>query len=148
MIQEGRRKFLRFLGASAVAAPVAAKEAAIAMGLTNGVGGSMIGAPIGSLAPMSGAGAMRNGFDPFYAASEVARLKKQIDGLLTDDARDKARREARGSSLVLDPDIAAMRSLSPAAARRLQVERNIGRRIDSERSWIETQIANLLGSGP
>lgn len=146
MIQEGRRKFLRFLGASAVAAPVAAKEAAIAMGLTNGVGGSMIGAPIGSLAPMSGA--KGNGFDPFYAASEVARLKKQIDGLLTDDARDKARREARGSSLVLDPDIAAMRSLSPAAARRLQVERNIGRRIDSERSWIETQIANLLGSGP
>lgn len=148
MIQEGRRKFLRFLGAGAVSAPVAAKETALAMGLTNGVGGSMIGTlsgslPAGRLALVSGA-PIGNGFDPLYVTSEVARLKRHIASLLTDDAREKARREARGSSLVLDPDIAAMRSLSPAAARRLQVERNIDRRIESERGWIESQIANLL----
>lgn len=143
MIQEGRRRFLRFVGTSVAAAPVAVKEAASAMGLVNSVGsGRMLGgeAPVGSL----GVNACPSIADPLWKASEVARLKSQIASLLTSEARERARREAMGSTFVLDPDIASMRSISPSVARALQVERVITRRIEGEKGWMEREIARLI----
>lgn len=148
MIQEGRRKFLRFIGASAVAAPAAVKETAAAMGLMDGVasGGRYIG---GGPVPSLSGGFPKVGSckpsDPILVASEVIREKARIAALFTDETRERVRREAQGSTVVLDSDIAAMRSPSPAAKRLLQIERNIDRRLHGEKSWIERNIRMLLG---
>lgn len=148
MIQEGRRKFLRFIGASAVAAPAAVKESAAAMGLMDGVasGGMYIGS--GPVASLSG-GFPKVGScqpsDPILVANKVISEKARIAALFTDETRERVRREAQGSTVVLDSDIAAMRSPSPASKRLLQIERNIDRRLHGEKSWIERNIRMLLG---
>lgn len=105
----------RFLGA-AVAAPVAAKEAAQKMGLES----------LASMPPGAGANA---GIDSAFINAPPG-LANDVDwakrGLATlDSPREVAHRAlmAKHQARILDADLAAMRSISPSAAYTLQRQR-------------------------
>lgn len=117
-----------------MAAPVAAKEAAVAMGLNPSLGGASIGvAPTPMLTSPASIGSQ--------LADWVTRMR-DLDRL---SARDEMRQQMRGG-MTLDPDIAAMRAISPAMARAMQTERNIDRALASERNWIQREIDRLMAA--
>lgn len=123
------------LGVAPVAAPVAAKEAAVAMGLSSGA---------------SAAGMMLGGNGPmvdqvgFGITNEKDNIAKRMAALLSSNARDEARREM-GRGRLLDADIAALRSVSPAFANVVQIERDIDARIDNEKRWLNRRLSDLTG---
>lgn len=130
-----RRSFLRMLGVAPVAAPVAAKEAAVAMGLSSSAGTA--GMMLGGNVPMSA----QVGFG---ITNEKENIAKRMAALLSSNARDEARREI-GRGRLLDADIAALRSVSPAFANVVQIERDIDARIDNEKRWLNRRLSDLTG---
>lgn len=106
--------------AAPAALPVIAKEAAGKIGLQGVLGGASSFLP-----PMSGGGDISAGESwPQMMLRRFWRPSQQRE------RRTHAREHARR----LDPDLAAMRSISPAAAYRIQVGRCLER---SEREWQE-----------
>ena len=123
-----RRGFLKFLSVSPVAAPVAAKEAAYAMGLNGSIGG--LGehgmAPVG--------GQIYDG-----PVSSKSWIIDQVKSLFSEEERENRRLAALDYGRRLDPDLASMRSVSPAFAYRAQVARS-ERRIEArQKSWLRLQ---------
>lgn len=121
-----RRSILTMIGLAPIAAPVAAKEAAGRMGLssicevqnTDLLGHGLIGPTPGPDNAWARNGLLKLlGRDP-YKMQEIERA---------------ARREARS----LDPDIAALRSMSPSVAYSIQRKRCEERIFSAEKSWLE-----------
>lgn len=114
-----RRKFLALVGA----APAVAKEAAsAAMGLSG---------PIGQISAMVGANAATPSGYPISTNDSGSWIQKALDRLNSDKGRAEIARDAKGMARILDPDLAALRSMSPSVAYRIQ------------RSRIEDEILTL-----
>lgn len=130
-----RRGFLKLLGMAPVAAPVAAKEAAVSMGLEGALGGSVAAAiPMGS---------------PIADGSKDW-LKERISEHLSGESDAEYKANARHDARRLDPDLAALRSVSPAWAYQKQVERAYQRNKQSQDTWLtkaarKAGLFNILG---
>jgi hypothetical protein len=135
-----RRGFLKLLGMAPVAGPVAAKEAAASMGLEGVIAGaSMVGGAIPSGSPIS------TGDNLDWLKD---RIREHVSGEIDADYKANARHDARR----LDPDLAALRSVSPAWAYTQQVERAYQRNKQIQETWLsktarKAGLFNLLGSG-
>lgn len=127
-----RRGFLRLIGAAPVAAPVALKEAAVSMGLSG---------PIGMGAAALG-GIPANGGYPI--GPDKGWLMKQLTELYSPQKQDEFHQQARHMARVLDADIAALRSISPARAYQMQIERAVAQLTANEKSWIERRLSELV----
>ncbi len=129
-----RRKFLKFAGAAPVAIPVAAKEAAVKMGL-------------GSAPTLTMLGNYNAGY-PISAAidapsSELDYLCDQLKQTVED--KQDIFRETKRDLIRMDADLAALRSVSPSWVGMRLVEREAARRIESRTSWLEKRIKKLSG---
>lgn len=134
-----RRGFLRLIGAAPVALPVAAKEAAVSMGLSGPLGAAAASQYIGN-----SCGAVPMPCDP---SQEIMYYKDRLASIVSSENMLRYRQEARNEARILDADIAAMRAISPSAAYAMQVERVVQRRIQQERSWIDQGLAKLKSLG-
>ena len=79
-------------------------------------------------------------------AREVTRLRTGLAKLLGRSAEDLARERRSMSANWLDPDLAAMQSLSLDYRLKKQRDRNFQRQQEEQRGWIESRIADLLNS--
>lgn len=132
MANIARRGFLKLLPASVMAAPVAAKEAAAKMGLKGitGWGAGFVGGS-GSAAPP--------GIDKDWIKNALKELvDKDYRQQLTNDIR---RYDARH----LDADLASMRSISPAAAYHLQIDRSVERALAERRFNLMRDLKKATG---
>lgn len=134
-----RRSFLRTLAL----APVAAKDAAAKMS---------IGAATSAASDASGLMAgLAPGASSYGAPMVAAPWQSDIDRVMRWKAfglpswkQREIKHNARHQARVLDPDIAALRSLSPSAAYTLQRARiestMLDRELDSLRAWMEQSL--------
>jgi len=135
-----RRRFLTLIGAAPVAVPVAAKEAAVAMGLSGPVGpASIIEGSMLKNAPMAGG-----------IAADMSWTTRALERLMSEDGRREVSNDAKAYARTLDPDLAALRSVSPSFAFRRQRDRNEIHIMEHRRSELLREISehakrNLLG---
>lgn len=132
-----RRKFLSLLAMAPVAAPVVAKEAATRMGLSS----------------MAAAAFTGDQFYPGGVGSAMTQptsngdwIKQQIDQFVSPEARSGRLMQARQMAGRLDPDLAAMKSVSPSWAYAAQCDRAIARIEQNELSWLRKE-ADRSGLG-
>lgn len=134
-IDGARRKFMTFLPVAPVAAMAAAKEAIAArMGLMG---------PIGYRASSHYADVV--GIPP--CSNNEPWFEYTLKNFFTNEEIERRRRHAQSLSRVLDPDLAAHRSLSPAVAYGIQIERCIKRIEVVERRDAEKARREALGRG-
>jgi hypothetical protein len=145
MSSMARRGFLRFMAAAPVALPVAAKEAAAGMGLQGLLGGASFGTNMPEAGGCNPIGYPQDACAPVNAADW---LKQRLTELMSDESMERMRHDAKHAARYLDPDLAAMRSVSPSFAYGRQIDRHVDRRIAGERKWMERDakhIARKLG---
>lgn len=139
MLMNSRRAFLRLLGATPVALPVAAKEAAAKMGLASIT--SAAGALPGDTLPtLHGPVPTASGGDGW--------LRDALADLTTPTKQAEFRERAALQAGRLDADLAALRSVSPAAAFAIQRERCFVRVAKYERSWVEREMERFRKNNP
>lgn len=116
---KSRRRFMALVGGLVAAPQTAAKAAAQGMGLTTqtGLAAVQIAGEVG--APM--------------ATGPKKWALKEIANWGTDRAKRHRARNAQLLARILDSDLASMRSISPAAAHRIQIDR-VTTRLEAE-SW-------------
>jgi hypothetical protein len=128
-----RRRFLRLMAAAPVAAPVVAREAAQKAGI------GAVGLGVDQFGPAVPGDGQSN------ASSEREWLLGWCKRVFTSEWEEEKRREGRNwPPSRLDPDLAASRSLSLSAAMRIQQDRNIERRIASEREEASRRYFGLF----
>lgn len=128
-----RRKFLSLLAVAPAAGPVAAKEAAQKMGLsavTMAQGGAVDGVPVG-------------GYGDSSAQSESDWVRDEMKEFWSDDARRQRWQSAKWAAKALDPDLAALRSVSPAWAYNMQRTRVLAAVEDERLSWLSKRAKKL-----
>lgn len=131
-----RRGFLGFIGGAAVAGPGMARAAVtpVAESLSiPGVGMSAVygGMPSGPI-------------EESDVVGEVVRLRARLARYIGRSAEELARERKTVSAHTLDPDLAAMRSMSLDYRMRMQRERNFALIRAQETGWIEQRIHDLL----
>lgn len=131
-----RRGFLGFLGGAAVAGPSMAKAAVTPVTEALSVPGVGMAGLYGG--PQGGSIAADD------TAGEIFRLKGMLTKFLGKSPAELARDLRAVSVYALDPDLAAMRSMSLDFRMRKQRERNFARQREDERGWIERRIQELL----
>lgn len=101
IIDKGRRGFLSLIPLAPVAATVAAKDAAAAMGLSGPL--KAVGYGIGGMPTMAGfsQNPVPDGRMPWFIDS--------LKNFMSPDTIEGHRTSAKGMARILDPDIAAMR---------------------------------------
>jgi hypothetical protein len=133
-----RRSVLRLIGLAPIAAPVAAKEAAASMGLKT----------ITTVSAGISGGGIYGGGPPIADVSWVKRALAEFGNAKAQRHWDRHGREL---ARTLDSDIAAMRSISPAAAYQIQRGRLSIRIPLQERQYLEDELEqelkNRLGLG-
>lgn len=136
-----RRKLLKFLGAAPIAGPAAAKEAASKMGLA-----SVLDAP--SAAHLRGGlGVSTDGLLGAKVGNEeraILRIKRQLLKASKKEAADGHRKNWKRSPMILDADLAVLKSMSPSAARAIQVERYVERAKSNTVERLEGLLKRLL----
>lgn len=112
-INKARRGFLKLLPAAPFGVAVAAKEAAASMGLSGPIGANIGGSMAYAGASMYG-NPVSDGGNWIVDAWKDFNSKQRVESDWM---------QAKQMARVLDADIAAMRSISPARAYQMQVER-------------------------
>lgn len=130
-IDKARRGFLKLMPAAPLAATVAAKEAAASMGLSGPLNAAAFGMGPNTIG-MAGYGNPVPSDDPWF----LDAMKKFMSPETIEQHRMSAKTQAR----VLDPDIAAMRSISPAQAYAMQVERCFQEFRKREKSYLDKEM--------
>ena len=137
-IDKARRGFLKLMPAAPFAATAAAKEAAASMGLSgpiNAAGG------FGLVGSIGNAGAVPIPIaEPWY----IDALKR----FASDETIQQHRAHAKSLACRLDPDIAAMRSLSPSQAYAMQVERCFERIRREQKTYIDQEMERWTKDNP
>lgn len=127
-----RRMFLKAAVAAPVAVPVAAKDAAIKMGMGNAkIAGE--GVALNSASGWGGLGGL--------ADNELRWLQDELAEALGSDGSDHRYELKAGGIGRLDHDLAALRSVSPAWAETIQVERTVKRTRERRISNLQKRIA-------
>jgi len=130
-----RRKFLTLVGA----APAVAKEAAsAAMGLSG---------PIGPISAMVGSNAAAPSGYPISSGDGGSWVKKALERLDSEKGRKEIRQDAKNIARILDPDIAAMRSLSPSVAYRIQIGRVESKLLADRRAYLLDELKEFASRG-
>lgn len=125
MIHASRRKILSLFAAAPAALPVAVKEAAERAGIGSAA----------SMAPLADGGMQ---LPPPAWDAHIARLKDSLlnvtNGQRTHDRKCRALEQAHR----LNPNLASLRSVSPAVAYRIEYERQV--KLLEERDRLETNF--------
>ena len=142
-----RRSFLGALIAAPSALPVAAKEAAAKMGMTQFmVGSQSLVGPVNEFSKYP---------SNVYPSSQDANVSPQdninyyknlIRDITSGDRREEIINNCKSSVRVLDSDLAALKSISPATAYNIQMQRNIDKEIKKETSYYEKMIKKMTPS--
>lgn len=132
-----RRGFLAGLVAAPIAAPSAVKAAMNAPYPTYPTSPS----PAMGYGMLSGAG--QTGPDPKFLLQRVADIRKLLSKPVSQTDREDCLAGMLGS-IMLDPDIEAMRSFSGTAKARLQRERMVEREMARRKSWLQRELDGLL----
>lgn len=125
-----RRGFLKLLGAAPIAAPVVAKDAAQKIGLEGALGGNI--------------GPHFDGPMGVPDGDHRSWIKKALSRFWSPAQKRQRAESAEWMARRLDPDLASMRSLSPAAAYRIQYERCCGRIDQRARQNLLDQLEESL----
>lgn len=136
-IDKARRGFLKLMPSAPLAATVAAKQAAAAMGLSGPLNAASFG---GLSAGMAGYGNPVPIDTPWF----IEAMKNFTSPETIEQHRINAKSQAR----VLDADIAAMRSISPSQAYAMQVERCFKEFRKREKSHIDREMERWTKDNP
>lgn len=123
-----RRGFLGMLAGGAIAGPGMAKQAAAQALSDLSLPGVMSGANVGYGVPAGGGN---------WAVERMAELVGMT-------VADHAKRRKELQIMALDPDIAALGSVSLVAKIGIQRIRTYERNLESERSWLEREVARFV----
>lgn len=138
-IDKARRGFLKLMPAAPLAATVAAKQAAVAMGISGPLNAAAFGMN-GLSAGMAGYGNTVPSDTPWF----IDAMKNFMSPETIEQHRMSAKTQAR----LLDADIAAMRSISPAQAYAMQVERCFQEFRKREKSYIDREMERWTKDNP
>ncbi len=130
-IDKARRGFLKLMPAAPLAATVAAKEAAASMGLSGPLNGAALGLGPNTIG-MAGCGNSVPDDGPW--------ILNAMKNFMSPETIEQHRMSAKAQARVLDADIAAMRSISPAQAYAMQVERCFQEYRKREKSYIDKEM--------
>lgn len=122
---------------AAALAPVAAKDAANKIGII-GAGNSF---GIGNIG-IGSSHAMRGAAD---SVDQASYLRNRMKELLSGEIDETRRSELKSYSMMLDPDLGSLRSVSPAFARITQVERSLARQREQELDGIRRHLSKITG---
>jgi hypothetical protein len=105
-----------------------------------------VGTNYASLNSASSLGRAKQAVEGNWIKDRIKSIRDELGGL----GKDRATRiaEMRHHIHVVDPDIAAMRSLSDIAKQRIQAERNFDRDMARHKSWLGKELENLLKESP
>ena len=140
IIDKGRRGFLSLIPLAPVAATVAAKEAAATMGLSGPL--NAVGYGVGGMPQMAGYAnsPVPSGASPWFLDA--------FKNFMAPETIEGHRINAKGMARILDPDIAAMRSISPAQAYAMQVDRCFERLRKQEKSYLDREMERWTKENP
>jgi hypothetical protein len=137
-IDKARRGFLKLMPAAPLAATVAAKEAAASMGLSG---------PLNAMSYLGNVGMAGYGSGP-PTMSNTPWFVDAYKNFMSPDTIEQHRASAKGQARLLDADIAAMRSISPAQAYAMQVDRCFERLRKQEKSFIDKEMERWTKDNP
>lgn len=133
--KSSRRGFLALLGTAPIAAPVVAKEAAVAAGLT-------------SLGPSAAMGGMIAASGSYGAPMpQVEWLKESISLFGSDQKKRERKDRADGHARILHPNIASLRSVSPSAAYAINKEHLLAEIERRDWQYLQDEMARWAKSG-
>lgn len=135
-----RRGFLGLLGGAAVAGPSMAKQAVASMAELSLPSGLAINGGLSTVASqLAYPTAPLKAWSP---ASEAADLGQMLIDLM--GRKDHEQRAAKQYINGLDPDLAVNRSMALHAKMAIQRRREYWRSVETERSWLQQRIDQLL----
>lgn len=130
-----RRNFLGFMGGAAVAGPSMAKAGIESLAVPS----------LGNAANQIVGGTIASGIrGPEEPHDPLGWAKKDLARLLNKSAAQIMREKQGIQVTMLDPDLAAMRSLSLDTKIRIQRDRLYARSQEQERGWLEQRIKDLM----
>lgn len=138
-IDKGRRGFLALLPAAPFGAAAAAKEAAASMGLVGPIGASS------SMAGLVGGGALQSCIP---SASNEHWIVEALRSFNSPERIKNDMEFAKSAARVLDPDIAALRSVSPSQAYQMQVQRVFKARREHEKNCLKREFDEWAKHNP
>ena len=128
-----RRRFFGVLAAAPAAVPVVLKEAASKLGLEGALGGSIAGGASGTPAMPQPAGGNW--------------VKKAIKNFWSKSSKRERAQTVEWQSRRLDPDLASLRSISPAAAYQIQRGRYQVRVEEQSWEYLQDTLHEQLSNG-
>lgn len=137
MIHASRRKILSLFAAAPAALPVAIKEIAEKAGIGSAA----------ALAPGPSEQPMVSDYTAFPDSNwdgQLRWLKHRIGTIDTEHQRHHRRRRAEQEAYRLNPNLASLRSVSPAVAYRIEVERRIKVLENEDRKSANLELAEAL----
>lgn len=137
MIHASRRKILSLFTAAPVALPVAIKEAAERAG----IGSAAALAPVPSEQPMVSDYTVAPERD---WSGQIRWLKHRLGVVDTEHQRYHRRRRAEQDAHRLNPNLASLRSVSPAVAYRIEVDRRLRRLEEEDRQTATLELAEAM----
>lgn len=140
MANVARRSALKFLAALPFAGPAAASAAASKMGMGTLMGGAAFAKTPSRYASET----CTTACEPISTAQRILNYRDDLAFWKSSERRDAIRSQYRRMQVNLDPDLASMSSLSPSAARFIQIERIVDAEIREHVSSIERWINDLL----
>jgi hypothetical protein len=140
MANVARRAVLKMMGVAPIAAPIAAQEVAAKMGTGTLIGGAHALAKKARYADE----ACATEISPISTAQRVLNYREDLAFWKSEDRRKVLRSQYRRAQVNLDPDLASLNSVTPAAARAIQIDRLIDEEIGERVSMIEKWIAEAL----
>ena len=140
MIHASRRKILSLFAAAPAALPVAVKEIAAKAGI-----GSVTDlAPVHAASAMAPDYAVGAGPDGMGWDGNIRWLKHRLSAVNTEHQRYHRRRRAEELAHRLNPNLASLRSVSPAAAYRIEVERRMKDLEEDDRKSANLELLEAL----
>ncbi len=138
-IDKARRGFLKLMPAAPLAATVAAKQAAAAMGLSG---------PLNAAAFAMGPNTIGMAGYGNPVPSDTPWFLDAMKRFMSPETIENHRTNAKGMARVLDADIAAMRSISPSQAYAMQVERCFDQIRKQEKSYLDREMESWTKNNP
>lgn len=140
MIHASRRKILSLFAAAPAALPVAIKEIAEKAGIGSAASMAPVSAHGAIVADYAvGAGPAGEGWD-----GNIRWLKHRLSVVDTEHQRYHRRRRAEELAHRLNPNLASLRSVSPAVAYRIEVERRVKAMKEEDRQSANLELFEAL----
>jgi hypothetical protein len=139
MANVARRAVLKMMGVAPIAGPIAAQEVAAKMGV-----GSLIGGGAQLAKRYADTDTCATEVSPTTTAQRILNYRNDLAYWKSAERRRELRRRYRREHITLDADLASHTSLSPAAARSIQIERLVDEEVNDHVSMIGRWINDLM----